>query len=200
PEVYDPALHPQAALARRNIVLAQMLKYHFISARDYSKAVTSPLHLHLHRQGNGCETSRAPYFCDYVQHIIAASPAFGANTADRIKLLFRGGLTIRTTLERKVQSAADHAVHKYVFPHDKSGVAGAEAVVEPGTGRVLALSVSRPYGQNAKRGQNTLNYAVDRAYGGGSTGFPAGSTFKLFVLAAALKQGIPLATTIYAPA
>src|SRR5262249_44171114 len=51
----------------------------------------------------------------------------------------------------------------------------------------------------AKKGQNTIDYAVDRAYGGGVSGFPAGSTFKLFVLAAALKEGIPLNTTIFAP-
>jgi len=72
-------------------------------------------------------------------------------------------------------------------------------VVEPGTGKVLAISVSKPYGQDAAKGQNTIDYAVDKKYGGGPTGFPAGSTFKLFVLAAALKQGIPLNTTIYAP-
>jgi membrane peptidoglycan carboxypeptidase len=199
PEAYDPALHPRAARQRRDTVLSQMLKYRFINGGDYSAAVGRPIRLHLHRQGNGCETSSAPYFCDYVQHVIERSPAFGATRSARIKLLLRGGLTIRTTLQPKVQRAADAAVHKYVFPHDRSGVAGAEAIVQPGTGRVLALSVSRPYGQDAKRGQNTLDYAVDRAYGGGATGFPAGSTFKLFVLAAALKQGIPLSTTIYAP-
>src|SRR5436190_5111247 len=199
PEAYDPALHPQAARERRDIVLGQMLKYHFITAPQYSKAVARPLRLHLRRQGNGCEGSTAPYFCDYVQHVIEHSAAFGANKADRIKLLLRGGLTIRTTLEPNVQRAADKAVHNYVHPRDPSGVAGAEAVVEPGSGKVLALSVSRPYGQDAKRGQNTLNYAVDRRYGGGAYGWPAGSTFKLFVLAAALKEGIPLATTIFAP-
>jgi membrane peptidoglycan carboxypeptidase len=199
PEAYDPAQHPQAAHARRDVVLSQMLKYNFITASEYAAARARPVRLHLEKQGNGCETSSAPYFCDYVQHVIERSRAFGKTRSERIKLLLRGGLTIRTTLTPKVQRAADAAVHKYVFPRDRSGVAGAEAVVQPGTGHVLALSVSRPYGQNAKRGQNTLNYAVDRAYGGGATGFPAGSTFKLFVLAAALKQGIPLATTIYAP-
>jgi membrane peptidoglycan carboxypeptidase len=199
PEVYDPALHPEAARARRFTVLGQMLKYHFIDQAAYDRAIVQPITLHLHRQGNGCEASSAPYFCDYVQHEIENSPAFGDTLADRKRLLLRGGLTIQTTLDPKVQKAADDAVRKYVFPRDKSGVAAAEAVVQPGTGKVLALSVNRPYGQDAKRGQNTINYAVDQAYGGG-TGFQAGSTFKLFVLAAALKERIPLGTTIYAPA
>jgi membrane peptidoglycan carboxypeptidase len=199
PEVYNPVANPAAAKNRRNTVLSQMFKYHFISPAEYSAAVRQPIKLDVHEQGNGCEASRAPYFCDYVQHVIQNSPTFGKTRADRKRLLLRGGLTIQTTLDPKVQRAADHAVRDYVFPRDKSGVAAAEAVVEPGTGKVVALSVNRPYGQDRKRGQNTINYAVDREDGGG-TGFQMGSTFKLFVLAAAMKQGIPLSTNIYAPA
>jgi membrane peptidoglycan carboxypeptidase len=199
PEAYDPRTNPHAARDRRDIVLAQMAKYHFISSRAYTHALSRPIKLHLHVQGNGCETSAAPYFCDYVQHVIETSPAFGRTVAERKRLLLRGGLTIHTTLQPRVQHAADHAVRDYVHPRDKSGIAAAEAVVQPGTGKVLALSVNRPYGQDAKKGQNTLDYAVDKQFGGGDRGFPAGSTFKLFVLAAALKQGIPLNTTIYAP-
>jgi membrane peptidoglycan carboxypeptidase len=199
PEVYNPVHNPDAAKARRNTVLGQMLKYRFIDQAAYDHAVRQPVRLHVHQQGNGCEASRAPYFCDYVQHVIRNSPAFGRTKADRTRLLLRGGLTIRTTLDPQVQRAADRAVRDYVAPRDKSGVAAAEAVVEPGSGKVLALSVNRPYGQDRKRGQNTLNYAVDHADGGG-IGFQMGSTFKLFVLAAAMKQGIPLSTNIYSPA
>src|SRR5881398_3106509 len=55
PEAYDPALHPQAARERRDIVLGQMLKYHFIEPDEYSTALATPVRLHLHHQGNGCE-------------------------------------------------------------------------------------------------------------------------------------------------
>ncbi|HEX4655725.1 MAG TPA: transglycosylase domain-containing protein, partial [Mycobacteriales bacterium] len=166
PEVYDPALHPAAALARRNVVLGQMLKYHFIDETQYERATGRRIVLHVHRQGNGCEASSAPYFCDYVQHVIETSKAFGATEEDRIKLLLRGGLTIHTTLDPEVQQAADAAVRDYVHPREPAGVAGAEAVVQPGTGKVLAISVSRPYGQDAAKGQNTIDYAVDQKYGG----------------------------------
>src|SRR5207302_4301317 len=44
-----------------------------------------------------------------------------------------------------------------------------------------------------------INYAVNTPMGGGTYRFAMGSTFKLFVLAAALKEGFPLSTTIYAP-
>jgi membrane peptidoglycan carboxypeptidase len=199
PGAYDPVVHPQAALARRNTVLAQMLRYHFISQQDYDDAVATPVTLDVHKQGNGCEASRYPYFCDYVEHVIKTSAAFGPNPTARENFLERGGLVIRTTLRPQVQQAADTAMHRYVHAHEASGVAGAEAVVEPGTGKVLAISVSSTYGSNPKKHQNDINYAVDKPLGGGSYRFAMGSTFKLFVLAAALKAGIPLGTTIYSP-
>jgi len=68
----------------------------------------------------------------------------------------------------------------------------------PGTGEVRALSQSRPMGPDAKKGQTFLNYVVPKKYGD-ANGFQAGSTFKAFVLSAAISQGIPLSTTINAP-
>ena len=56
-------------------------------------------------------------------------------------------------------------------------------MVEPGTGEVMAISQSRPMGRDKKKGETFLNYVVDSKYGD-SNGFQAGSTFKLFVLAA----------------
>ena len=199
PVAYDPVLHPKAARARRDVVLDQMLRYHFITQQDYAAAHATGVTLNLHRQGNGCEASRFPYFCDYVLNVIKSSPSFGPNQRARINFLDRGGLTITTTLDPKMQTAADTAVHKYVFAHEPSGVAAAEALVEPGTGAIKAISVSPPYGSNPKLHQNNINYAVDKPLGGGSYRFPMGSTFKLFVLAAALKEGLPLYTTIHAP-
>ena len=200
PVAYNPTLHPKAARTRRDVVLAQMLKYHFIDQLQYNTAVKSPVVLHLHKQGNGCEASRFPYFCDYVLNVIKGSTVFGKTRAARINVLERGGLTIQTTLDPTMQKAADDAVHKYVFPHEASGVAAAEALVEPGTGKIKAISVNSPYGSNPKLHQNNVDYAVDAPLGGGLNRFPMGSTFKLFVLAAALKEGLPLKTTIYAPA
>src|SRR3954449_8764245 len=41
PGAYDPTVHPATAHARRDVVLSQMLRYHFISQQDYDTAVTS---------------------------------------------------------------------------------------------------------------------------------------------------------------
>lgn len=200
PEAYNPLLHPVHATDRRDLVLRQMLKYHFISQDQYDAARAIPLKsmLHPHRAGNGCEGTSSPWFCDYVLKDFLASPAFGAREEDRQRLLLRGGLTIRTTLDPTVQKAAQNAVSKHVPARDPSGVAAAEAVVEPGTGKIKAIAVSAPFGTDKKRGETVVDYATDYKHGG-STGFPAGSTFKLFVLAAALKEGIPLTLTLNAP-
>ena len=67
-------------------------------------------------------------------------------------------------------------------------------MVEPGTGDVSALAQSRPMGKDKAGGETYLNYVVPQKYGD-ANGFQAGSTFKVFVLAAAINQGIPLSTT-----
>jgi membrane peptidoglycan carboxypeptidase len=159
----------------------------------YDEAVAQPLGLHIHLQSNDCIASRYPYFCDYVKHVFEVTPGLG------LTLLRRGGLTVTTTLSPKVQQAADRGVLSRVNAREPtSHVVGAEAVVQPGTGRVKALAVSSPYGFDPKKGQNSIDYAVDSRYGG-SHGFHAGSTFKIFVLTAALKEGLPIDTSIYSP-
>ena len=69
---------------------------------------------------------------------------------------------------------------------------GAIALIEPGTGEVKALAQSRALGKEP--GQTFLNYTVPKEYGK-ANGFQPGSTFKTFVLAAAINQGIPLNKT-----
>jgi membrane peptidoglycan carboxypeptidase len=201
PEAYNPRYYPVAAKTRRDTVLGQMLKYHSITQAQYTAAVARPIHLHIKNQPNDCD-SIAPgstaskegygYFCEYVRDYFKKTPGLG------LSLLRRGGLTVTTTLQPKVQAAALAGVHGYVFSKEHDHVAAAEAVVQPGTGKVEALAVSTPYGNDAKKGQNSIDYAVDEKYGG-SAGFQAGSTFKLFVLTAALKEGIPINTSIKAP-
>jgi membrane peptidoglycan carboxypeptidase len=193
PEAYDPRYYPTLAKERRDTVLGQMLKYHSISQSTYDNAVAQPIKLHIHNQANDCIASRYPYFCDYVKHIFEHTPGLS------LSMLRRGGLTVTTTLSPKIQLAAQHGVHQYVHAHEPAKVASAEAVVQPGTGKVKAIAVSTKYGNNSKKGENSIDYAVDRKYGGSQYGFHAGSTFKLFVLAAALKEGIPLSTRIKAP-
>ncbi len=196
PVGYSPTRFPDRATARRNIVLARMAQLHVIPTARAQKLEQKPLGLHVRPITNGCVSSRAPFFCDYVRRYLMADPALGRTADDRRKLINEGGLTIKTTVDLRFERAANAAVRSHVYPTDHA--IGAIAMVQPGTGNVKAIAQSRPMGRNAKKGQTYLNYIVPSQYGD-SAGFQAGSTFKLFVMAAALEEGIPPSTSFNSP-
>jgi membrane peptidoglycan carboxypeptidase len=196
PSRYDPTDNPQEAKARRNVVIERMRQLNVINERQARKATRAGLGLKVRPSRNGCVGVNGEFFCDYVREWLLTDPQLGETVADRRRLLFGGGLTIKTTINQRMQRAADRSVRSHVNPTDQA--IGGLAMVEPGTGHVRALSQSRPMGPDKSKGRTFLNYVVPREYGD-SGGFQAGSTFKVFVLAAAVKQGIPLSTSIYAP-
>jgi membrane peptidoglycan carboxypeptidase len=195
PSTFDPTRNPERSLARRNVVLARMVEVGYATPEEAAAAKASKLILHVPRDaGNGCDRSEAPFFCDFVLKTILNDKAFGEKKEERLRLLLRGGLTITTTLDRKTQRSAQAALKNYVKPTDK--VASAVASVEPGTGKIKAMAVSRGFGDG--KGQIKFNPATDRAFGG-SAGFQAGSSFKPFLAAAALEKGIPFSYPIKSP-
>ncbi len=198
PIYYDPTSNPKAALSRRNIVLRRMLETHAITQQQHDEAVQTKLGLKVRQTGNGCDASRYAFFCNYVYRTILNDKAFGATEEERRQLVKRGGLTVRTTLEPDVQKDAQSAVHARVPAKNKADVASAISVVEPGTGKVLAMAQSKPFGRNAKKGETSVNLNVDRLYGGGN-GFQTGSTFKAVTLATALNDGRALRSIVNAP-
>jgi membrane peptidoglycan carboxypeptidase len=197
PVGYDPTRNPSKAFERRNIVLERMAELKVITVEQAREEAKKPLGLDITPNRNGCMFSRAPFFCDYVVNYLLQDPALGATKEERKALLESGGLTIKTTMDARFQDAADEAVRRYVYPTDNA--VGGIAMVVPGTGEVRGIAQSRPMGLNEKRGETMLNYVLPKALGG-SGGFLPGSTFKPFVLAAAIRQGIPLTTTINSPA
>jgi membrane peptidoglycan carboxypeptidase len=197
PSGYDPLTSPDRSIQRRNVVLDRMAQLHVISQHRADKSKKQPLGLHPVQTPNGCVNSSAPFFCDYVVSYLEHDPALGKTADARKKLLYTGGLTIHTTISLRDQRAADASVSRHVHPTDQA--IGALAMVQPGTGDVKALAQSRPMGRDAAHGQTFLNYVVPQKYGD-SAGFQPGSTFKAFVLAAAIKEGIPLSEMISSPA
>lgn len=195
PENLDPTDNKDRALARRNVVLDRMAQLNVIPQEKADEVKESPLKLKVQKKSNGCVSSSAPFFCDYVLKYLELDPSLGKTRDERIEMLRGGGLTIKTTLDQRFQDAADEAVQSRVYA-DVPAV-GALAMVEPGTGEVRAVAQSRPMGTDRKAGETYLNYAVSKTYGN-ANGFQAGSTFKVFVLAAALEKGLPLTTTFNA--
>ncbi|HET9841715.1 MAG TPA: transglycosylase domain-containing protein [Nocardioides sp.] len=197
PSGYDPLRNPDRGMQRRNVVLDRLAQLHVISQHKADRLKKKPLGLHPVATPNGCINSSAPFFCDYVVNYLEHDPALGKTMNARKKLLYTGGLTIHTTIDTRFQRAADNSVRHHVFAKDQA--IGALAMIEPGTGDVKALAQSRPMGRDAAAGQTFLNYVVPQKYGD-SAGFQPGSTFKAFVLASAIQQGIPLTEKISAPA
>jgi membrane peptidoglycan carboxypeptidase len=196
PSAYNPTQFPEAAVDRRNTVLARMAQLDIISEQRAKSIYNTPLGMDISDRPNGCVSTVAPFFCDYVQEWLLTEDYLGDTVDEREYRLETAGLTIKTTLDLRYQKAADNAVDGHVNATDRA--IGGLAMVEPGTGEVRALAQSRPMGRDKKIGQTYLNYLVPPEYGH-ANGFQAGSTFKAFVLATALKKGYPTSTEFSSP-
>ncbi|MER6996609.1 transglycosylase domain-containing protein [Streptomyces sp. NPDC000410] len=199
PSRYDPVNDKEEATKRRNIVLQRMADVRNISQEEADRAKATPIKLNVSRPKNGCITAvdGAGFFCDYVRKTILSDPVFGKTEEERQKLWNLGGLTVRTTLQPRAQAAVNEAATAKVRKNDP--VAATVVQVQPGTGKILSMGQSRPYGLDQKRNETVLNLAVGSKMGGTTYGFQTGSTFKPITAAAALEKGISPAQTYSSP-
>lgn len=195
PSRYDPVNDEAEATKRRNTVLQRMAEVGDVSQAEADKAKEQPLGLKVSKPKNGCITAvkGAGFFCDYVREVFLTDPVFGKTKEARAKVWNQGGLTIRTTMDPQAQKSVQRSIKEHVYQDDD--VATAATIVQPGTGKILAMGQSRPYGINNKKNETTINLSVNGSMGGGA-GYQPGSTFKPIVAAAAIEGGTP-ATQIY---
>ncbi|MFE0132794.1 transglycosylase domain-containing protein [Streptomyces sp. NPDC059037] len=190
PSRYDPVNDAQEATKRRNVVIQRMAETHDITQAEAEAAKKKPLGLKVSKPKNGCITavSGAGFFCDYVREVFHSDPAFGKTKEDRARIWNQGGLQIKTTLDPQAQQSVQASIKDHVNQTDD--VATAATIVEPGTGKILGMGQSRPYGINLKANETSMNLSVDQNMRGGA-GYQPGSTFKPIVAAAALEGGMP---------
>jgi penicillin-binding protein 1A len=172
PARYDPVTNPVAARARRELVLRAMYEQGLITRTGFVKAAGAPMPEPDRVRLPGTRSQDAPYFVNYVMQQLVDK--YG--TAE----VFGGGLKVRTTIDLELQQVAREAIAKWLT--NDEGPEAALVAVNPQNGDVLAMVG----GSNFRESQ--FNLAVQ------GTRQP-GSSFKPFVLAAALDQGISTQNT-----
>lgn len=201
PGATDPFQHPDAAQARRDDVLERMRATGAISTQRMRAAMRAPIELNPTKGQASCPASKDPYFCDYVKAWLTEQPALGDTPAEREKRVYRGGLKIKTTYDMKLNEQIRKELDDRLPVGNSQHRGTAAAVVEPGTGHVIALAQNTDYATagGTKFGDTSVNWTVDHRYGG-SGGFQIGSTAKMFAVVAALEQGMSASSRIDAPA
>ena len=165
PGTYDPFSDPESARKRRNVVLDNMLRYGDISKKEHDAAVSSDL---------GVSRGRVKYENDNEYFLNAVKKELAQKYGDQA--VYEGGFEIHTTLDPNLQKMANDAVGSIVNPDDGDPSASVVSI-DPGTGAVRALVG----GSDFKKVKFNLATQAHRQ---------PGSTFKAFVLAEAIKQGI----------
>jgi penicillin-binding protein 1A len=179
PTGYDPIRHPRAAKRRLGEVVQRLQAVDAVDDATGAAILARPLPTESH------STLPKPddYFVDEVVQRLLADATLGKTEGERYNALFKGGLTIKTTLDPRLQADAKDAVAK-TLPNTDGKFTAALVSIEPATGAVRAL-VGGPGFEQSK-----YNIATR------GLGRQVGSSMKPFVLAAAIDEGISPKSTI----
>jgi penicillin-binding protein 1A len=122
PNRYNPVRSPQVAKARRDWVLERMVEDGTVTAELAMQAEAQPLEL---RHREEAEKVRAPYFAEEVRRELLTR--YGE------KVLYGAGLSVRTSLDARLQAAADKALRTGLIAYERSrgGWRGAVSRIDP---------------------------------------------------------------------
>src|SRR6516162_4932166 len=122
PNRYNPRRVPQVAQARRDWVIDRMVGDGVVTQAEAAEAETQPLELHRRQEA---EQAKAPYFAEEVRRELLGR--YGD------KVLYGAGLSVRTSLDERLQAASDKALRNGLIAYDHShgGWRGAIARIDP---------------------------------------------------------------------
>ncbi len=170
PSAFDPKVYPENALGRRNLVLEKMLEQGYITQQQYTEghqqALPSP-----HDISPPKIESKAPYFTAWLRQQLVER--YGASKT------FFGGLKVKSTLDLRLQEAAEEAVNEYLG-------------YSPATASVVVLDNKNAGVKAMVGGPNFETKPFNLATQGHRQ---PGSSIKPFTLITALEQGISPYTT-----
>lgn len=173
PSAYSPYEDRDAALGRRNVVLDRMTDLRYITAAECEEAKQAPLKLAGLRP-SGIARYKAPWFVTYV--IKELTSKYGAD------LVYRRGLRVHTTLNYKMQQAAEKSLRAHVLKsHWRDVSQGAFICLDPTNGYIKAMV-----------GGVTEDFTKDQFNRAVQAKRQPGSSFKAFVYTAAVDNGYDL--------
>ena len=187
PSAYDPFVNPEAARARRNQVLQNLVAVGKLSQADADRYAQTPISLATQKPPlvkEGCANSspeirNAAFFCEYAVNWLRTTGGLSETELDT------GGLRVVTTLDPSTQNHAQAGVEKAIPA--SSPMTEVLPVIQPKSGDVLAMATSKRYGPATSATDRThTTLPVFTAY----SAFGA-STYKLFPLLTALSTGVP---------
>jgi len=198
PGTTDPVNFPKKAIARRDVVLDRMHELGRITDKQWQAAKKRTLKqdMRVSQPKSTCLASPYPYWCDFIVNYALAMPQLGKTLEERKRTLYRGGVTITTTLDPKLQDYAQKEVTKKVPIGNSERIGAAAYVADPNTGQVKAFAQNTAYTVDKEtKGKTGINWALDKKYGG-SIGFQFGSTAKAFALVTAMESGMNTKSSI----
>jgi len=172
PVQYDPTRFPEVAHERRRIALRLLLGSGEITQNQFDRYNDSDVP-RVRRVAVQWQPSN--YFIEEVRRELLADERLGKTRTQREEAVFGGGLRVYTTFDPVAQAEIEQAIADNL-PDDPRFFTAASASVEPGSGAVRAL-VGGP-------GFDLFKYDIAT-----QKGRPTGSSFKPFVLAAAMEKG-----------
>nr|MDA3936542.1 PBP1A family penicillin-binding protein [Actinomycetota bacterium] len=164
PGRYSPYLDPEAAVDRRDTVLGQMLSEGYITQEQHDAAVAEEMVLSTLQ----ASATAAPYFVEYIKAQLTEE--YGSET------VYRGGITVSTTIDMRMQTAAENAITNIL--NEEGDPSAALVAIDPRTGEIMAMVGGTDFTTQQ------FNVAVQGRR-------QPGSAFKPFVLATALAEGVP---------
>ncbi len=108
PSTYDPDRSPELALARRNYVLGRLLADGFITQAEHDAARATPIET---RARDSIDYARADFFTEEVRRQLVSE--LGEDG------FYQGGLSVRTTIDPRLQAMADRALRRGLAAYDR---------------------------------------------------------------------------------
>lgn len=194
PNGYNPIRFPDRARERRGIALQRLVDTGHLTANEAASYNAEPLPAAVQQIAPPPDD----YFVEEVKQMLLDDPSFGigATPEERYNAVFSGGLTINTTFDPPMQLAA-LAARDDVIPGDLPGefrFNARDGTEVQGTAVIVTTDVTSGAVRALVGGPGYDAYRFDIATQG--IGRQAGSSFKTFVLAAALESGIIPSDTI----